>query len=204
MENILFLAALLFLFSSLQRRRKKREASHDKTGKGGEERRDAQREAPAAEDSPAEEAPEPIKGQAPEEARQDKSHEEFRKKLRKAWGMAETEPAPETAEEKEEMTLPPDLDEPVYEEKPAPPAAPAPAPAPKAADAGARLFPEAPGKEERKQRERALASEKKNAPSAVLPAGRWTEADVERWALYDAVLGEPRSRRPWMPPRRRP
>lgn len=197
MENILFLMALLFLFSSLQRRRKKREASQNKTGQGGGERRDESRQEPAAPDSPAERAPGPIPGGAPEEVREDRGHEEFRKKLRKAWGMTEAEP--ETAEEKKEMTLPTDLDEPVYEEKTAPPL---PAPAPKM-DVGTRPFPEAPRKKQQKKPERA-AEEAKAAPSAALPARRWTEADVERWALYDAVLGEPRSRRPWMPPRRRP
>ncbi len=27
----------------------------------------------------------------------------------------------------------------------------------------------------------------------------WTEKDVEQWARYDAIFGEPRSRRPWQP-----
>lgn len=198
MENILFLAALLFLFSSLQRRRKQRE-SHEKnlprTGEAGEQREKEEK----IEESAS--SPDQAEKKEPEAPPGSRSYEEFRKKLRKAWHMPE-EAWEESAEEKEEMPLPPDLDAPPYEEKEPPrPAAEEPSAAPgkrtsppeKAPSGGGRQGAAISGKEQGKA-----------APAALPSHGGWTEADVERWALYDAVLGEPRSRRPWTPPRRRP
>lgn len=189
MENILFLVVLFFLFSNLQWRRKKRESQEKSLPRGREEGKKM-----AGSVSPSEQT----EMKAPEEpSPESANYEEFRRKLRNAWHMP-GEAGQENAEEKEEMILPPDLDTPPYEEKaPIRPAAAAPPKemipyAGQASSSGERnvtsIF--------RKEREKA-------PPAALLPHWGWTEADVERWVLYDAVLGEPRSRRPWMPPQRR-
>lgn len=184
--NLFFIVALIYFFSSLQKRRKGR--------------------ADAPEEKPqAPETPEETKPAAPAETRGGYDYERFRRKLRRAWKLPDAESGG-GAEETDRAAAD---EETGREEKPAPPvpepvAVPEPAaPAPMSADEAARLR-----RWQDYARRQAAPAPTAAAPMAPGEAAagepcsrlrRWTERDAEQWMIYDAVFGEPRSRRRWRP-----
>lgn len=184
--NLFFIVALIYFFSSLQKRKKQR-------GQAPEERQDPQAPPETSETKPA----------APAETHGSYSYdyERFRRKLRRAWKLPEAETGEEADAEDhvEEETC--------REERPVR-TSPAPAPVPE---------PSAPMTAEEAERLRRWQDyarrQEAPAPAAATAIGsaepadreprslphRWTERDAEQWMIYDAVFGEPRSRRRWRP-----
>ena len=179
MINILFLAMLFLLFASLRRRHKRRNDS-------------LQGKTP--------EAPAPPQA-ADRREKTGYDYAAFRKRLKQAWaeesgadGSGKEKPSPAESlpeEETAEKTSIPPGEAPEASIPQSAERAPVPAPEPAAGQGKELPSPSSSGR-----------TEKAACPAAEVPGPgvRWSEADVEKWAVYDAVLGEPRSRRPWTPP----
>ncbi len=175
--NVLFVIALIYFFSSIQKRKK--------AGRREEERTEAPQ------------TPEPRSPEAGRTPGQTYDYGEFRKKLRRAWKL------PEEKEEGGENTAP----------CPAEPAQEDTEPA-ESVKVPLRVQKTQGNEEQEREILRRQAEylayaaktesvpEKETIPEQTLSdtakeARRWTEEDVKRWIVYDAVFGEPRSRRPW-------
>ena len=177
MENILFIVLLFVLFSSLRSRQKKRTRMSRQPSAEEMKNRSKEKSRPGSDIDSGD--------RTVSAAGSGYDYGRFREKLRTAWNLPGQNGSGASGEEEKELTLPQDLDGPLYQEKD---------PAPVFSQAMMQAQPIQPARggtftvrqEERKE-------------GAQTASGIWTERDVERWAVYDAVLGEPRSRRPWNP-----
>lgn len=183
--NLIFFVALIYFFSSIQKRRKGREETPE-------------------EKPQLPETPEETKPAAPAETRGSYDYERFRKKLRRAWKLPDADGGGE-AEETERTAAEEESGREARPVRPAPAPVSVPEPvtqAPMSAEEASRL---------RRWQDYARRSETVTlaAAASVAPAEpaaggprprrRWTERDAEQWLIYDAVFGEPRSRRRWRP-----
>lgn len=175
--NLFFIVALIYFFSSLQKRKKQR-------GQAPEERQDPP-------------APPETKPAAPAETRGGYDYEQFRRKLRRAWKLPEAETGEDvdTGEETRREERP-------VRTSPAPVPVPEPS-APMTAEEAERLrrWQDYARRQEAPVPAAAAAmvsAEPADREPRSLPR-RWTERDAEQWMIYDAVFGEPRSRRRWRP-----
>lgn len=156
------------------------------------------KKAPPKEEMPQkrEEPPHPAK-----EARQGGyDYEEFRKKLRKSWGNAS-----EQEEKKEPISHTPQKTNEARQDAPLPKSRPMPAPEkPAMTEAEKRRFEAMQAlaaQDRKKEKVKEAESIPKKTEKTASPEEMWTEDAVEKWAVYDAVLGSPRSRKPWQPRR---
>ncbi len=116
-------------------------------------------------------------------------YKELREKILKSWGV-------EKGEKPKEMDLPDEMEQGVYTEDTihGPGQAGVP-PVP-------NRFQEYVSRSEKKKydiKERGLPAVAQNKESKEDETDRWTEDNARKWIVYDAVFGEPRSRRCWSP-----
>lgn len=181
--NLFFIVALIYFFSSLQKRKKQR-------GQAPEERQ-------------APQAPPETKPAAPAETSGSYDYERFRRKLRRAWKLPEAETDEEAdAEDRVRVAREAGREERPVQTSSAPVPVPEPS-APMTAEEAERLR----RWQDYARRQEAPAPAAAAAMVSAKPADReprslprrWTERDAEQWMIYDAVFGEPRSRRRWQP-----
>lgn len=180
--NIFFFAALIYFFSSLQKRRKSGRAPDERSGESGRpEEPPAQVErqnSPPPQRTRTEGRPAPASPK--ESAPGSYDYEAFRKKLRRAWKLDQPEPADRNETPANEART--EAAERARQRRYAEYLRRIPVPEP-SADASPRP---------------AVSAAEQTGRAAERP---WSEQDVRRWMVYDAVFGNPRSRRPWTPPR---
>ncbi|GEM_PF-6007917 len=182
--NLFFIVALIYFFSSLQKRKKQR-------GQAPEER-----QAPPAPPETSETKP-----AAPAETSGSYDYERFRRKLRRAWKLPEAGTG-EEADAEDHVEKETRREERPVRTSPAPVPVPEPS-APMTAEEAERLR----RWQDYARRQEAPVSAAAAAMVSAEPADReprslprrWTERDAEQWMIYDAVFGEPRSRRRWRP-----
>lgn len=222
--NFLVIVGLIILFSKIQNRRKSARRGKEPEQQEQEERPRKvkkriiiRRRVPAGErtEMPAEVQPAP-RAQPVPNAEGGYDYEAFRRKLRKAWKMPEEGTASDGVYREEtkqddcaiqkEMKKEPARDIPKPERRAAPKPAvrPAPKEVPKAvfAPRAAAARTVTPEKSIWEKKPVAASRIPKAAAAGEEPQRVWTEEDVRRWMMYDAVFGEPRARRPWTPRRR--
>lgn len=186
---VMVFALIYFLSSGIQNRRKERQRAE-------EERPDAPETPPMTQET----------HEAVDQAA-DAGYDygEFRKKLRQAWKL----PGPEESQEKDEDQVYTEPERSVERQ-------PVPVPVPQM-EKNERAFPSAERpktaadayNEEQRRRWQQYAEESREAPEHTVqklaaaneePSRKvWTEKDAEQWIRYDAVFGEPRSKKPWSP-----
>lgn len=200
--NIFFFAALIYFFSFLQKRRKSGRAPDERSGESGRPEEPPaqaeQRNPPPPRRTRTEGRPAPASPK--ESAPGSYDYEAFRKKLRRAWKLDQPETADRNGTPANEARTE--------------------AAAPARPDAEPRQPPAAEADAAERARQRRYAEYLRRIPvpepsadasfrpavSAAEQTGRaaerpWSEQDVRRWMVYDAVFGDPRSRRQWTPPR---
>lgn len=174
--NLFFIVALIYFFSSLQKRKKQR-------GQAPEERQD-----PPAQPETKPAAPAETRGY---------DYERFRRKLRRAWKLPEAETGEDVDTEEETGR-----EECPVRTSPAPVPVPEPSAPMTAEEAGRLRRWQDYARRQEAPVPAAAAAMVSAEPAAREPRSlpyRWTERDAEQWMIYDAVFGEPRSRRRWRP-----
>lgn len=128
-------------------------------------------------------------------------YEGFRKKLRQSWGNA-----PEQEEKKKPIFHAPQKTNEARQDVPLPKSrSPMPVPEEPVMTAAEKRRFEAmqalAAQDTKKEKAKEAESTPKRTEKTASPEEMWTEEAVEKWAVYDAVLGSPRSRKPWQPRR---
>lgn len=190
--NVAVVLAVIYLFSSIKRRNRNRRPPED-LPRMPEERRDRWPEGGSPDSTGS-------SGSADASPAGGYDYKAFRKKLRTAWKLPETEQAETEVVFREVPPEPPVVEQPWQ---------PAPTPAPvretpidTAELARQRQMQEYAARLAAKTEPGALPALAATAPA--VPAGpqsatSWSEDAVRQWMIYDAVLGEPRSRQTWRP-----
>ena len=190
LPNVLFVAALIYFFSSIQKRKKGRETPPEEPPLPLEPP-DIPRERTRTSSRPAGEA------QTTEAGGYD--YEAFRKKLRKAWKLPE-ENGEETSDAVQAEKNEPAPVAPPSAKRQQPEAESVPSPEMSAEEARRQhLWQDYARRTEEPEKETTAAPAAALRPVCAKETRRWSERDAEQWVLYDAVFGEPRSRRPWQP-----
>lgn len=187
---VMVFALIYFLSSGIQNRRKERRQA--------EERQET-------EDAPP--VPQETHDAVDRAAEAGYDYGEFRKKLRQAWKLPNPSGTQEETEAEDRTYREPEKTE---ERKPTPvlvqrPERRAPVPA-----AGQRPRTAADVYNEEQRRRWQQYAEENGALRTAEPVHRaaataepvrkvWTEKDAEQWIRYDAVFGEPRSKKAWSP-----
>lgn len=126
-------------------------------------------------------------------------YEGFRKKLKQSWGTS-----PEQEEKKESISHAPQKTNEARRDAPLPKSPMHASEEPVMTEAEKRRFEAMQAlaaQDTKKEKVKDVSAVPKEAVKTASPGEIWTEDAVEKWAVYDAVLGSPRSRKPWQPRR---